>query len=313
MSGLRKLGALVGGWNNHQPLRRRATTSDETAAELATVWERAVGHEIARRSRPTKLHAGILTVLTASSAWSDELTFLAPTILNALRAAVPQAQLRRLRFMVASGRTKALFDGARIRRKAQAGRGATPSGSAGARRESQIDEDVHVMAARLAATQSALDEARERAGWQRCRSCGRRFASLGQQVRLCAPCAQVLSQRRLGKIERALMQAPWLSAAQIGETFPDTPLAAYERTRARLQARWQCEIAAAERRLRRGSPTSQDRTVAWSYVMLITGLPEHRIGRAVVVELLGQQWSAALFDSRRAPAQARRTSRENYR
>ncbi len=99
MKGPRALGLLLGGWNQKDVRNRATPSADESAGALAAAWERAVGGQIALRSRPTKLHAGILTILTASSAWSDELTFLAPTIVEALRRAVPEANLRRLRFM----------------------------------------------------------------------------------------------------------------------------------------------------------------------------------------------------------------------
>jgi hypothetical protein len=49
-------------------------------------WRQAVGARIASRTEPGRLRGGVLTVHAASSAWAQELTFLAPDILARVRA-----------------------------------------------------------------------------------------------------------------------------------------------------------------------------------------------------------------------------------
>jgi hypothetical protein len=49
-------------------------------------WRNAVGARIASRTEPGRLRGGVLTVHAASSAWAQELTFLAPEILTRIRA-----------------------------------------------------------------------------------------------------------------------------------------------------------------------------------------------------------------------------------
>lgn len=314
MRGPRKLGSILGAWNVKDALGRKASGGDQAAHALWAAWEDAVGPQIAGRSRPTKLVAGVLTVLTPSSAWSDELTFLAPKIVEALRRAVPEAQLRRLRFMVASGRTKALLEGARLRERsapAKASHDVHPV-AAGEKR-ADAHEDARATVARLVRLQGALDEWRDRAGWKRCAACQRRFVPERESDGLCAPCAGAARQRDEARIERALMQAPWLSLIQLRQSLSDVKAAAYQRTRRRLLTRWQFEIAAAERRLRRGALTAQDRVAAWSYLMLLTGMPERDIGRAAARDVLGQPWTSALFDHSLAPIEeARATRREKH-
>ncbi len=130
----------------------------------------------------------------------------------------------------------------------------------------------------------------------------------------CAPCAENARRAAQATIERALMQAPWLSVAAAQQMFAGTTAAAYERTRQRLLARWQSEIEAAQRRLRRGATSAEDRVVAWSYLMLLSGLPQRDIGRAVVSEVLGREWVGVLFGEAVVQNQeARRTQRENHK
>src|SRR5262245_57216079 len=58
-------------------------------------WRSAVGERIASRTEPGRLRAGVLTVHAASSAWAQELTFLAPEILERVKAlGVPATSLR---------------------------------------------------------------------------------------------------------------------------------------------------------------------------------------------------------------------------
>lgn len=315
MKGPRALGLLLGGWNQKDVRNRATPSADESAGALAAAWERAVGGQIALRSRPTKLHAGILTILTASSAWSDELTFLAPTIVEALRRAVPEANLRRLRFMVASGRTKLLLEGARFRGRTTS---LKDSNNVHARvtREPHTggEEDASATVARLAQLQRTLNDWRDRAGWRRCTACQGRFVPQSATTALCAPCAGARRTKEEAAIERALMQAPWLRARALRVSLPNFCANAYERTRQRLLTRWQFEIAAAERRLRRQTLTPEDRVAAWSYLMLLTGMPQRDIGRAVARDVLGLPWTSALFDEGVAPKEeARRTLREKHK
>jgi predicted nucleic acid-binding Zn ribbon protein len=49
-------------------------------------WEVAVGTRIAARTRPTRLERGVLHVVVSSAAWAQELSLLAATIAEQLRA-----------------------------------------------------------------------------------------------------------------------------------------------------------------------------------------------------------------------------------
>ncbi len=303
MSGPRSLRSLLAGWTPRGIREPRVRTDDDLAASaFALKWTAAVGPDVARRSRPTRFRHGVLTILTASSAWSDELSLHAPRIIQALQQASPDTHLHKLRFMVASGRTKLLLEGERARDRSHAA--SRPTLSAGptagnAQRKGATStperEDVCVTLARLARQQHALDAARDSAGWKRCESCGRRFFPDAAAGTTCAICAEHARQRRLGAVERALMQAPWLSLTELRAALPWITMPAYDRTKQRLLARWQSDIESAQRRLRRGSVTAEDRVVAWSYLMLATGVVQRDLGRALVTDLLGREWMRVLF------------------
>ncbi len=313
MSGPRRLKDLLSGWKPKGAQRGSALADDLAAAAFAAAWAQAVGSDIARRSRPIRFRAGVLTVLTASSAWSDELSLHAPKILVALRRAYPQEALHKLRLLVASGRSNVLFDVARRRTEQQTGPTAT-SVRHTEQPQRHTHEDVPAVLKRLAAEQTALDAQRDRSGWKVCAACGRRYAPHAQPGRTCAVCSENQRRRIHASIERALMQAPWLSLAQVRRALPATTATAFDRTRSRLLARWQADVEAAERRVRRGAVSPEDRVVAWSYLMLASGMAQRHLGRAVVEGMLGPVWTTVLFGDVTAQKQeARRSSRENLK
>jgi hypothetical protein len=60
---------------------RRAGSSTPIPPEA---WKRAVGLRISERARPLRLDGRVLTVQAATAVWVQELTFLAPTIVQRL-------------------------------------------------------------------------------------------------------------------------------------------------------------------------------------------------------------------------------------
>jgi len=313
MKGPRSLKALIAGWTPRSG-RSVGIGADQASAAFAAAWEEAVGAHIARRSRPAKFRHGVLTVLTASSAWSDELSQHAPRIIAALQRAFPEERLHKLRFMVASGRTKLLLDGERSRSRVQAKPQVHASPVRTTTNASGGQEDLASTLARLASLQKKLDAERDSAGWKICASCQKRFLPESQRIALCAPCAEGKRRTTQGSIERALMQAPWLSFSDVRRTLPTITFPAYDRAKQHLLARWQSEIESAQRRLRREAITTADRVVAWSYLMLSTGLAQRDLGRAVVTDVLGREWMVVLFgDSTTQNQEARRAHRENQK
>jgi predicted nucleic acid-binding Zn ribbon protein len=85
----------------------RVAGSDEGRAYRA--WPRAAGHDVIAVTRPRRLLRGVLTVECESSTWANELTYLAPAILERLHADDPDTPVTGLRFVV--GRPHRGLDG----------------------------------------------------------------------------------------------------------------------------------------------------------------------------------------------------------
>lgn len=293
MTGPRRLRELVQGW---QPVLPRDDDDTGSITELAAAWGDVVGADVARRTRPGKLRDGTLTVYTAGSTWSHQLSFLAARIVQALCERVPRSGVKRLRFIVASGRTKALLDGATSAASRLAD--ARGQGSPGSAEAPPFDDDPASIVAALRQRQRALDARRERDGWARCERCGS-WRAPATDAQPCAVCDDAQRQAADARVERMLLDAPWLSAADLAQA-PAADVAALDRVKRRLSTRFETQLRAARKRMRRGELDAGDRMIAWSYCMLLAGLPQHRIGRAVIARSLGQDWADALAGPARA-------------
>lgn len=64
------------------------------------VWRQAVGPRIADKARPIALERGVLVIKVTTSVWANELSMLAPKILEKLGALVPHLSIKSLRFRV---------------------------------------------------------------------------------------------------------------------------------------------------------------------------------------------------------------------
>ena len=63
-------------------------------------WRRGIPERIYTRARPVRIHAGILHVHTATSAWASELELMKETLLRSLQQHAPEARIRAIRFRV---------------------------------------------------------------------------------------------------------------------------------------------------------------------------------------------------------------------
>ena len=63
-------------------MKARGWEKPKAEATVFAAWERVVGQDIAKHSRPVKLDAGVLTVEAESTAWATQLRMLAASLLR---------------------------------------------------------------------------------------------------------------------------------------------------------------------------------------------------------------------------------------
>jgi Dna[CI] antecedent DciA-like protein len=307
MSGLRSLRTLVAAWKPGG-----ASSTADSAGAIAAAWSDVVGPAVATRTRPAGVRNGILTIWTAGSAWSAELSFLEPSILASLQSIVPNAGVTRVRFSVASGRTKRLLDGAvarvpRTERPARSREDETVD-EAEAPRDAPSELDLTAIVGGMRDSQRALDARRARDGWTRCTICGAWTPPRTSSDLRCVRCAEEERQSADQALARALADAPWQTPREFIATIPGADRAAYERVRRRLLANLEVQLDGARRRLRRGTLEAADRVAAWTYVMLIARKPKRAVPRAVVADVLDEMWADALGLRANAPRREARAA-----
>ena len=92
MSGPQRLGELLG--------RAGAAPVPGTTPErqLAAVWEKAVGAEVAKNARPLHLRRGRLSVVTSSPAWAQTLQLMSGRVISAVNEALGAEVVKDVRF-----------------------------------------------------------------------------------------------------------------------------------------------------------------------------------------------------------------------
>lgn len=254
---------------------------------LAAGWAEIVGEDVARHCCPARVAAETLTIVTRSSAWSQQLTFFEERILKAVQARLPQIPIRRIRFKV--GKIRSLTSAGAVSR----GRRPPPeSPPAPAPPAATAAEAV----ARFRTSVDARRRAKRSAGWKECVQCGALIAPRGPA--LCIACANARAQEREAAATRLLFEAPWLGYAATAAMIDGLGRPEYEALRTRLLARW-WELLARARAAKRMSRDGRERLIASSYVVLKSKLPPEEIEPATVRNVLGDELHDLLYGTER--------------
>jgi len=276
---LRPLRAVVSEW---APVQGHAL---DPLVSIVGAWEGIVGREVAQNTRPQQLASGTLIVVTTSSAWSQQLAFLEPQVLEALGALPEGCRVTRLRFRV--GRVQ-LRGGPR---PAGAGRHAPPPPSRSPAKPSDPDP--------IARLRARISDAQTRAE-AHCRGCGVPLEG-GQR---CAPCAFEERRGRLERAQRLMYETPWLGFEAIAEHSGGLDRRDCEEVRRELLRRWWETLARVERTGRLRSD-GFERRIASSYLLLQSGLAPDQVSRAAMRNLLGDHLEALLFGASEGPPGSR--------
>jgi hypothetical protein len=278
---LRPLRTMVAGW---QPV---APVANDPLAILTRAWPGIVGARVAEHSQPLELSGEALVISTRSSAWSQQLQFLSPQILERLRELGSLPPVTRIRFR--TGPLRTARGGSPVPR---------PAARAAAARQLSLPPgpalDERDAFERLRGRIAGVS----RAAAGHCAGCG---APTEDAVR-CAPCRGEAERGRRLELERLLFNLPWLDLRGVRGLLPDIEPAEFDAARRDLLQRW---WTALERARRTGKPLSRrERQIASSYVLLHSGLDPERITPAVVRNLLGDELEAQLYRAQEPPARS---------
>ncbi|HTX57524.1 MAG TPA: DUF721 domain-containing protein [Candidatus Acidoferrales bacterium] len=251
---------------------------------LGAAWSEIVGAENARNSHPLQLAAQTLTIVTASSVWSAQLSYLSEQIVATLRARLPRAEIERVRFRVG----KLPRRGSHSRGKRVVERGGT---SSTARKEAA---DANEALGHFRASVDAAERAKRAGGWKECLGCTALIApDTGPR---CTSCELARDAERERQISRLLFEAPWLGFAGTSKLIEDLRQDEYESIRRRLLQRWWDRL----RRVRLTGTLSRDgseRLIASSYVLLKSELAPERLTPAIVRNMLGDELHELLYNA----------------
>jgi hypothetical protein len=252
---------------------------------LGSRWPDLVGASVAANSRPLKIERGVLTVVTRSSAWSQQLSFLAERILTSIAATVPGAGVERLTFKVG-----------RLAPPRARPAGATGSPDRPGRFEPfEPAADTAAAVARFRARVEAFWRAKRAAGWNSCPRCGVPLAP--GSASHCGVCADARIGERTSAVMRLLFEMPLIGYEAANEIVPDLSRREFGAIRSRLLKRWWTIL---QRAVRAGALTrdGRERAIAQSYVMLKSGMTADRLAPATVRNELGDDLYALIYETK---------------
>ena len=173
-------------------------------ALLEAGWREIVGNEVAQNSHPTRIADGTLTIITRSSAWSHQLSFLADHVLRAVNARLPGSRRRAAAFPRRAARRAAGRAGPRP--DAPSRRRPRPKARPPLRAEALARFRERGRAAAAAAARTRMERVRELRGARRSRT--------GEALRG-LPCSP-RHKRSAAATARLLFEAPWLGLCRNG-------------------------------------------------------------------------------------------------
>jgi hypothetical protein len=253
---LSKLGSALAGW------RPSAARPGDPLSMIRAAWADIVGDDVARAAQPVALTGSALVVITASSAWSHQLSFLEREIIRSVVAlGVPQVE--RLRFRIGTIRAARGAGGRRLIRAA--------AGTPMAGKPQSTTEAV----ARFRTVVERRRNAHRAAGGAFCATCGGAIAA-GDR---CRPCVDGEERVQREQCERILFEAPWLDPEAVITQVAGLTAEAYDRIRRRLLRAWIDELRLARKRhaVKAEIDRARIRKLASSYVLLETRIDPNRL------------------------------------
>ncbi len=256
--------------------------------DIISAWPTIVGEDVALHCRPLQISGKTLLVATRSSAWSQQLDFLGPSILRSIAEFAGVGTVERLRFRVGPPKAAAAIGGNQ--------RLPIAAPSAPLVRSRCSDTQTTADALRLFRESSLQAQRAKRAcGWKECGNC--RVLLPVRDASLCAPCAGAAWDKRYRRVARLMFDAPWLGYEGTAQLIEGLTRQEFGVIRKRLLQEWWAFLARAQRR-EQVSPDGRERLIASSYVLLKTGFEPEEITTVIVRNLLGTELHELLYGNR---------------
>ena len=253
---LTKLGTALAGWRpSGGPIGDPLTT-------IRAAWAEIVGDDVARAAQPVALAGTALVVVTASGAWSHQLSFLEREIVRSV-VALGVSNVERLRFRIGTIRSARGAGGRVLVRAASGsplpGKPASPADAL----------------SRFRAVVERRRNAHRAAGGTFCAGCGGSIA----HGSLCRPCIDLEERLQRERCERILYEAPWLDPESVIVQVPGLTAESYDLIRRRLLRAWVDELRLARKRhaVKAEIDVVRIRKLASSYVLLETRIDPNRL------------------------------------
>lgn len=253
---LTQLGTALAGW------RPSGGPVGDPLSTIRAAWAEIVGDDVARAAQPVALSGTALVVVTASGAWSHQLSFLEREIVRSV-AALGVSNVERLRFRIGTIRS-ARGNGGRMLVRAAAG---TPLAGKPANAADALS--------RLRAVVERRRSAHRAAGGAFCSDCGGAISGGAR----CRPCIDLQERLEREQCERILYEAPWLDPESVIVQVPGLTAEAYDSIRRRLLRAWIDELRLARKRhaVKAEIDVIRIRKLASSYVLLETRIDPNRL------------------------------------
>jgi hypothetical protein len=249
---------------------------------LGAAWSEIVGAENARNSHPAEAKGDTLLIVTTSSVWSAQLSYLHDPILESVRARLPSSGIAKLRFRVGKQPSR----GSQIGPKRVMYRGESAAPHAPASSASEALD-------RFRESVAAAERAKRSRGWKECTDCTALIAP-GSGL-LCVSCAIARDTQRERLVSRLLFEAPWLGYPGTAALIEDLHRDEYEAIRRRLLQRWWDRLVRA-RYQGKLSRDESERLIASSYVLLKSELAPERLTPEIVRNILGDELHHLVYE-----------------
>jgi len=253
---LTKLGSALAGW------RPSGGPIGDPLSTIRAAWAEIVGDDVARAAQPVALSGTALVVVTASGAWSHQLSFLEREIVRSV-VALGVTSVERLRFRIGTIKS-ARGAGGRVLVRSSYG---TPLAGNPTTTADALSRFRVVVERRRSAHLAA--------GGAFCSGCG---GAIATGLR-CRPCVDLEERTQREACERILYEAPWLDPESVITQVEGLTAEAYDRIRRRLLRAWVDELRLARKRYAVKAPIDvvRIRKLASSYVLLETRIDPNRL------------------------------------